>query len=166
MLMNEMFFDSWESLLRTFVVGILAYIGLLLILRTTGKRTLSKLNAFDLVVTVALGSTLAACLLNKEVALAEGVLAFAVLCGLQYLVTWTSVRSNWIRNLVKSEPKLVVRHGEPIASALKSERLTLDEVQAAARAAQLSGIDQAEAIVLETDGTLSVIPSQVPHNLH
>ncbi len=50
-----MFFDSWYDLLRILVVGVLAYAGLVLLLRTTGKRTLSKMNAFDLVVTVALG---------------------------------------------------------------------------------------------------------------
>lgn len=163
--MNTMFFSSWESLLRTFVVGILAYVSLLVILRITGKRTLSKLNAFDFVVTVALGSTLATVLLNKQVALADGAMAFAVLCGLQFVVTWSSVRSKLVRNLVKSEPRLVVHRGQPIDSALRAERLTLDEVQAAARAAQLSAIHQAEAIVLETDGTLSVIPSGVPENL-
>ena len=163
--MNTMFFSNWESLLRTFVVGILAYVTLLVILRVTGKRTLSKLNAFDFVVTVALGSTLATVLLNKQVALADGALAFAVLCGLQFMVTWSSVRSRLVRNLVKSEPRLVVHRGQPIDSALRAERLTLDEVQAAARAAQLAAIDQAEAIVLETDGTLSVIPSAVPKNL-
>ena len=164
--MNTMFFGSWESLLRTFLVGILAYITLLVILRITGKRTLSKLNAFDFIVTVALGSTLATVLLNKQVALADGALAFAVLCGLQFVVTWSSVRMKWVRNLVKSEPRLLVHRGKPIEPALRDERLTLDEIQAAARAAKLAGIEQAEAIVLETDGTLSVLPSQLPHNLH
>ena len=157
--MNQMFFSSWDSLLRTMVVGILAYLCLLVILRVTGKRTLSKLNAFDLVVTVALGSTLATALLNKQTALADGVLAFAILCGLQFMVTWSSVRSRWVRNSVKSEPKLVVHQGTAIETALKRERLTMDEIQAAARAANLPGIHQAAAMVLETDGSLSVIPS-------
>ena len=51
-----MFFDSWFGLLRVLVVGALAYAALILFLRVSGKRTLTKLNAFDLVVTVALGS--------------------------------------------------------------------------------------------------------------
>jgi uncharacterized membrane protein YcaP (DUF421 family) len=70
-----MFFDSWTGLGRVLVVGTLAYFALVLTLRVSGKRTLSKLNAFDLVVTVALGSTLATVLLSKDVALAEGLLA-------------------------------------------------------------------------------------------
>ena len=68
-----MLFDSWAGVGRTIVVGILAYIALVSLLRVSGKRTLSKMNAFDLVVTVALGSTLATILLSKDVALAEDV---------------------------------------------------------------------------------------------
>jgi hypothetical protein len=88
-----MLFDSWAGLGRVLLVGTLAYAALVLLLRVSGKRTLTKLNAFDLVVTVALGSTLATVLLSKSVALAEGVLALALLIGLQYAIAWLSVRS-------------------------------------------------------------------------
>ncbi|MFN2441460.1 MAG: DUF421 domain-containing protein, partial [Thermoanaerobaculia bacterium] len=67
-----MFFDDIQGLIRVFVISILAYVALVLFLRVSGKRTLTKLNAFDLVVTVALGSTLATIILSKDVALAEG----------------------------------------------------------------------------------------------
>lgn len=69
---SEMVFQNWEGLARTAVVGTLAYAALILFLRVSGKRTLAKLNAFDLVVTVALGSTLSAVLLQESIALAEG----------------------------------------------------------------------------------------------
>ena len=81
-----MFFDSWTGLGRVLLVGTLAYVALVLLLRISGKRTLTKLNAFDLVVTVALGSTLATVLLSKSVALAEGVVALALLVSLQYAI--------------------------------------------------------------------------------
>jgi uncharacterized membrane protein YcaP (DUF421 family) len=99
-----MFFDTWAGLGRVLLVGPLAYVALVAILRISGKRTLTKLNAFDLVVTVALGSTLATVLLSKNVALAEGVLAMALLVFLQFAITWLSVRSGGFRDLVKSEP--------------------------------------------------------------
>ena len=102
-----MFFDGWTGLLRVLVVGTLAYAALVLLLRATGKRALSKMNAFDLVVTVALGSTLATVLLSKDVALAEGVLAFALLL-LQFAITWLSVRSEGVQGLVKAEPRLLL----------------------------------------------------------
>ncbi len=94
--MSQIFFDNWETLFRTLIIGVLAYVSLVMLLRISGRRTLSKMNAFDMVVTVALGSTLATILLNRDVALAEGVLVFALLIGMQYLVTWSSVRMPWV----------------------------------------------------------------------
>ena len=58
-----MLFDGWDELGRVLVMGVLGYAGLIVILRVTGKRTLAKMNAFDLVVTVSLGSVLAAAVL-------------------------------------------------------------------------------------------------------
>lgn len=69
--MSQIFFDNWETLFRTLIIGVLAYVSLIMLLRISGRRTLSKMNAFDMVVTVALGSTLATILLNRDVALAE-----------------------------------------------------------------------------------------------
>jgi uncharacterized membrane protein YcaP (DUF421 family) len=65
-----MFFDGWKGLGQTAVAGIVAYTSLILLLRISGKRTLAKMNAFDLIVTVALGSVLATVILSKDVALA------------------------------------------------------------------------------------------------
>ncbi|MDN5761942.1 MAG: hypothetical protein L0H41_06465 [Microlunatus sp.] len=83
-----MIYDGWFGLVRVIVVGTCAYLALVLLLRVSGKRTLAKLNAFDFIVTVALGSTLATVLLSSSVALVEGILALALLVGLQYLVAW------------------------------------------------------------------------------
>ena len=83
----------------------------LLLLRVSGKRTLTRMNAFDLVVTVALGSTLATVLLTKSVALAEGLTAFVLLIFLQFVLTWLFVRSQAASRLVKSEPTLLVYQG-------------------------------------------------------
>lgn len=155
--MERIFFSGWDSLLRILVVGVLAYVVLVAFLRLSGKRTLSKMNAFDLVVTVALGSTLATVLLNKDVALAEGALAFALLIGLQFAVTWSSVRARWIRLLVTGEPRMLLYRGECLPAALRSARVTQDEVRAAVRAAGLPALRDAEAVVLETDGSFSVV---------
>ena len=98
--MKEIFFDNWKVLFRTGAIGIMAYVSMIFLLRISGKRTLSKMNAFDLVVTVSLGSILATILLNQEVTLAQGVLAFALLIAMQFAVTWSSVRVPWIRKVV------------------------------------------------------------------
>lgn len=151
------FLAPWSDLLRIVVVGSLAYVGLVVILRVTGKRTLTKLNAFDLVVTVALGSTLASVLLSKDSALVEGLVAFATLIVLQLVVTWASVRSPRFQALVKATPRLLAYRGALIEQAMRDERVSREEVLAAARSSGVDSVDGIGAVVLETDGSLSVM---------
>ncbi|WP_081928771.1 YetF domain-containing protein [Microvirga sp. BSC39] len=152
-----MFFQGWFGLWRVLVVGTLAYVALIILLRISGKRTLAKFNAFDFVVTVAIGSTLATILLSDSVALAEGVLALALLIGLQYAISWLSVRSERFQELIKSEPTLLVHRGRFLESALQAQRLSREEVLAAVRADGHARLEEIGAIVLETDGTISII---------
>lgn len=160
--MEKLFFTGWTSLGRTLLLGVLAYLGLILLLRASGKRTLSKMNAFDFVVTVALGSTLASVLLTKTIALADGILAFAVLIGLQFVITWLSVRSKTVSQLVKSEPALLVYQGQFLPAAMRAERITEDEILSVLRQQGLSTLAEAAAVVLENDGTLTVVRQLVP----
>lgn len=152
-----MFFDGWDDLGRLLVVGTCAYVGLIVMLRTTGKRTLSKMNAFDLVITVALGSTLSSALLSADVSLSEGLLAFALLCALQFVVTFLSVRWRRVQAFVKGEPSLLYFRGHYLDARLKSERVTREEVLAAIRASGHGSLSGTDAVVLETDGSFSVI---------
>jgi uncharacterized membrane protein YcaP (DUF421 family) len=155
--LSTMLFDSWESLLRVILVGSAAYLALVAMLRVSGNRTLSKMNAFDLVVTVALGSTLATVLLNRTVPLADGVLALALLVILQYAITWLSVRSKRVQQFVKSEPVLLAKDGRYLDKALHTQRVTRTEIEAALRQHGSSEIRTVHMVVLETDGSLSVV---------
>jgi uncharacterized membrane protein YcaP (DUF421 family) len=157
-----MLFDSWAGIGRVLVVGTLAYVLLIFILRVTGKRTLSKMNAFDLIVTVALGSALASTMLSKSVPLAEGVLGFTLLIVLQYAVTWLSVRSEGFQNLVKAQPRLLVHRGQWMPDAMRRERVTEEEVLAALRTQGIPAIDEMTTLVLETEGSLSILTSAAP----
>lgn len=152
-----MFFHNWTDLFRTVVVGVCAYGALLFLVRISGKRTLSKMNAFDLIVTVALGSTLATILLSNDVALAEGVLALALLIVLQFTITWLSVRSETVSRLVKAEPRLLFHKGKYLQSAMKAERVNKEELLQAMRSEGIGREEQVEAVVLETDGSFSIV---------
>ena len=152
---SAMFFQDWSGIVRTLVVGSLAYVALVLFLRISGKRTLSKLNAFDLVVTVALGSTLSAIILQESVALAEGAAALALLIFLQFVVTFWSVRSKTFANVLRSEPTLLARDGAFCVLAMKRERVTEDEALAAVRSSGGRDVSDIENLVLESDGSIS-----------
>ncbi|MEJ8570244.1 DUF421 domain-containing protein [Microbaculum marinum] len=161
---SGMFFQNWEGLARTLVVGILAYSCLVLFLRISGKRTLAKLNAFDLVVTVALGSTLAAVLLQKSIPLAEGALALALLIVMQLCVTFLSVRWRGFSKAVRSEPALLVRDGELCLQAMRRERITEGEIDSAVRSSGAANLSSEHTVILESDGSISVVTG-IPHRL-
>ena len=152
-----MFFDTWAGLGRVLVVAPLAYAALVLMLRVSGKRTLTKLNAFDLVVTVALGSTLATILLSKDVALAEGLLAIALLIGMQFAITWLSVRSKRSQAWIKAQPTLVMHRGRFLDDALRAERVTREELLCVLRSGGVTDPANVASVVLETDGSFSVL---------
>ena len=111
-----------------------------------------SLDAFDFVITVALGSTLATVVLSSSVALAEVLTALALLVALQYVVAWASVRNRRVEHLVKSEPTLLYRSGF-LDEAMRRERVTPDEVTQAARGQGHVDLGSVGAVVLETDGT-------------
>ncbi len=154
---GEMLFGGWTPILRTVIVGTLAYAALVATLRVSGKRTLAKLNAFDLVVTVALGSSLATVLLSPDVAVLQGVAAFATLIGLQFAVAWGSVRSSRLARMVRSEPTLLVRRGEVLTDALRRARVTEAELRTVIRTSSHPDPDRVAAVILESDGSFSVI---------
>ena len=152
-----MFFDDWFGLLRVLIIGVFAYGALIFLLLASGKRTLSKWNSFDFVVTIALGSTLATVIMSKDVSFAEGVFALVLLIGLQFLITWLSVRYNWVENLVKAKPTLLFDKGDFLRGAMKRQRVAEGEVLMAIRAEGIASIEEVEAVVLETDGSFSLI---------
>jgi uncharacterized membrane protein YcaP (DUF421 family) len=153
-----MLLQNPSDLIRVAVVGVLAYLTLILFLRVSGKRTLAKMNAFDLIVTVALGSILATTMLSSDVSLMEGLAAFIILIGLQFVIAWLSVKSSTVSGWVKSEPTLLFHQGQFLKQALRRERVTEDEVRAAVRNQGIATMAAVEAVILETDGSFSALP--------
>lgn len=158
--MSHDLFGSWSGILRVLLVGTLAYVGLVLVLRITGKRTLSKMNSFDLVVTVALGSALSSTMLSTSRPLAEGLSGMTLLVLLQYVVTWLSVRSERVQHLVKAQPTILLHQGEWQRTTMKRERVTEEEVLAAMRNQGVRTVSKTTTVVIETDGSLSVLTGQ------
>lgn len=135
----------------------LLYVGLFVIVRMLGKRTIATMNAFDLLVTVALGSTVATIVLSSEVTLAEGVLSLAIPLLLQFGAIWISSRHEPTEHLLKDHPALLVLDGQLRSDMLMHEMITEDEVREAVRKAGLGSWQLAKAVVLEVDGQISVL---------
>lgn len=152
-----MFFQGWAAIGRVFVLGVLAYITVVVFLRLSGKRTLSMMNPFDFVITTALGSTPAQTILTKEVTLMDGIAAFVVLIGLQFVVTLLGLRFRVVRHLIKPHPKLLFYRGEFLKDVMKTEHVHEVEVLTAVRGAGLASLDEVEAVVIEPNSNFSVI---------
>jgi uncharacterized membrane protein YcaP (DUF421 family) len=156
--MENIFFDNWEGIVRTFFITVMAYVSMILFLRFSGKRTLTKMNAFDFIITVALGSALATIALNKNVPLAEGALVFFLFIFLQYSITWISVRVKAVKQIITSEPVLLLYKGELFDQVRISERITMEEIYFAARSKGIAALQDIDIIILETTGDITVIP--------
>ena len=151
------FFDNWGKIGRSLLLAVLAYAALVIVLRISGKRTLSKLNVFDFVFVVALGSTLASTILSPGVTLADGVAAFLALIGLQVLLSWLCTVSHTVDHFVNGEPSLLLHRGEIRVDTAKDQRVTREEILSAVRSAHLGSLDEIDSVVLETDGTFSIV---------
>ncbi|WP_232701889.1 DUF421 domain-containing protein [Halobacterium wangiae] len=156
---SNFFFGGWQPLVRIVVVGVVMYVALVTLLRISGSRTLSSMNAFDFIITVALGSVFGRALTASRVSLAEALLAFALLVGLQYVVTRMTVRWSFVGRVVTNPPVLLYYRGEFLRDAMRRERVPETELVTAARKNDHSTLAEVEAIVLESSGEFSVVES-------
>jgi uncharacterized membrane protein YcaP (DUF421 family) len=153
------YFAGWEPIVRLLIVGIAMYLALVVFLRISGSRTLSKMNAFDFIVTVAIGAVFGRALTARSVALAEAIVAFGLLVALQYWVTWIQTRCPIFSRVVTNPPSLLYFRGEFIEESMRRQRVTKSELQAAVRKKKFGSLEEVEAVVLESSGEFSVIES-------
>ena len=150
-------FSNLNPFIEIPITGTITYIAVIIMLRLSGKRTLAKWNSFDFVVTIAFGSVLASALLSTTDEFGKGILAFGLLVLFQFIITWISVRSSVIQKLIKSEPSLLLYRGEMQHDVMKKERIAEGEILTALRNSGVSAIEDADAVILETDGSFSVL---------
>lgn len=154
---KPVFFDSWEAVIRVGIVGVLAYIYLVFLLKISGKRTLSKMNAFDFIITVAYGSVFANLLLNSKVTILEGLFALTLLTLMQYSIAFLCARFPGFSNFVKSKPSILFYKGNFIKERLLKERFIEEEIYTAMREQGFTDAGDVYAVILETEGSLSVL---------
>ena len=150
------FFESWYNVARTVTLSVVGFAALIVLLRISGKRTLSKMNVFDFVFVVAVGSVFASTIISKDVTLVEGLAALATLVGIQLILAELAARSETAERIINGEPTLLLSHGRFLSRALKKERVTEEEVRAAIRAKGVTRVEDVDAVVMENDGSLTV----------
>lgn len=153
-----MFFAGWESIGRIVLLAACTYIGLVAALRLLGEQALAKMSAYDLIITIALGSIVASIPLSKDVTLADGAAVLATYLGLQALTRWGTQRWFEVERAVKTRPRVVLWEGELVPRQVRLAQVTDAEIRSAARMAGYASLNELLAVVLENDGSWSVVP--------
>ncbi|MGP5541999.1 DUF421 domain-containing protein [Psychrobacter celer] len=156
--MDMIFFDNIDKLGRIVLTSVMVYVLIVLVTKVSGKRSTSQLNNFDWIVTVMIGSLGASTILLKDVPFIEGVSSILVLYLLQFLVTKYASVSPQFSNFILSEPRIVFYQGQFLPDAMRSERLTRQEIECAMRSQGINSFDDVEAVVFESDAKLTIIP--------
>lgn len=143
---------------RTAVV----YLFLVLILRLSGKREVGQMSILELIVILLISDAVQNSMVGENVSLLGGLISVLTLLGLDYALGWLTGRSRRVRRVIEGEPRLLVRDGRLLEKALREEKVDPEEVRAAVRAQGVARVEDVHLAVLETDGSISVIPQDRP----
>jgi len=140
--------------------AIVVFFFIFLLTRVIGRRELSSLEPFDIILLVILGDTVQQGLTQDDYSVTGAVIAVSVIASLQLVLSYLNFRFPRLRPVINGEPIIIVQDGELIESNAKSERLTLNDIMEAARGQQIESLDKIQWAVLETTGTISFIEKQ------
>ena len=144
-----------EIIARTVIV----YAALLVALRLAGKRELGQMTPFDLVVLLLVSEAVQSSIIGGDMSLTGGLIAAGVLIGANYGVGAASERITWLREAIEGTPTILVSNGKYLRKNMRSENLDEDEVLMAIRQHGVEDVEGVRLAVLETDGTISVVPA-------
>lgn len=129
-----------------------------LITRVIGRRELSSLEPFDLILLIVIGDAIQQGLTQDDYSVTGALIVVGTFVVLQLFVSYLSYRFPPLRPALDGEPVVIVQDGKPIDRNLRRERLTFDEVMVEARLQQISSVEEIAWAVLETSGRISIIP--------
>lgn len=159
-----MFYNGFEPIYTSIIMSVILYFSIVVLLRLSGKRTLSDLNAFDLLVTITMGSIAATTILSKDTSYVNGIASILTLIILQYVIAKSAVFSRAFSKLIRSKSTLVFYKGEYLEENMKKMRITKNDILQQARQHQGITSNQISSVILESNGKLSVIKNSQEAN--
>lgn len=145
---------AWSIILRTVIV----YGAILVGLRIAGKREMGQMTAFDLVVILLIANAVQNAMVGPDTSLTGGLIAAAVLIALDVVIARARGRLPWLRLAVEGTPVLLIHDGQFVSRNLAREGIAESEVMMAIREHGISEVNEVKMAVLETDGSISVVP--------
>lgn len=158
----NLLFDSWTPVIRIFFSTIITFILLVSSLRIFGNRSVSNMSIHDVITSFTIGSTVSSTLVLKEVTLLNGFVAISVLLLLQFIIS--KIISKWpvVSKFVNPSPKVLFLKGDFLEDSMEKSRVTQEEIYAAIRSQARCSSDKVFAVVLESNGNLSVVTDVSP----
>ena len=141
--------------METVVRAAIMFVFLWFVTRAAGKATLGELSTFQLVMYVVLGDLIQQGVTGQDYSVTGAVLAVSVFTVATVALSWVDQRFPRVRPVVHGAPIVIVSGGEPQATAMKAERLSIDDLYEAAREKGIERIGDVKLAVLEADGRIS-----------
>ncbi|MEA2703036.1 MAG: hypothetical protein QOJ69_1158 [Actinomycetota bacterium] len=136
------------------------YFFLWLVARGTGKRELSEMTAFELILLVTMGDLIQQGVTQEDMSIVGAMLAVGTLAFWIVVLSAVSWRFKRSRPILEGVPVVVVREGRPLMDVLKIERISLDELKEGARNQGILDLAEVDFGVLEPDGKFSFLRSK------
>jgi uncharacterized membrane protein YcaP (DUF421 family) len=143
-----------DIVLRAAVVFFFIY----LVTRVVGRRELSTLEPFDLILLIVTGDLVQQGVTQSDYSVTGSLTAISTMAALTVLVSYVSFKSKRMRSVLDGEPIVLVLNGKVLEGNLKRQRITHEELDAEIRLQQVESVDDVKLAVLETAGNISVIP--------
>jgi uncharacterized membrane protein YcaP (DUF421 family) len=137
--------------------AIFLYFFVFAITRVIGRRELSQLAPFDIILLIVAGDAIQQGLTQDDYSVTGAVLVVGTFAILQLLTSYASFRIQRLRPILEGEPIVIIQNGKILDRNLKRERLTEEEVAEEARQQQIASLDQVEWAVLENSGKISFL---------
>jgi uncharacterized membrane protein YcaP (DUF421 family) len=137
--------------------AIVLYVFIVFVMRIIGRRELSTLTPFDLVLLIVLGDAIQQGLTQDDYSVTGAIVAVSTLAVMQVVTSFISYRFRPMRQILKGEPIILVQDGKLLNQNLRRERLTADDVAEQMRAQQIAVFDEVKWAILESNGAISFI---------
>ncbi len=129
-----------------------------MVTRIVGRRQLSELEPFDLILLVVLGDLVQQGITQSDQSVTGTLIVISTIALLSVAVSWISFRFRRVRAITEGEPVVLVQDGKPIERNLRRERITIEDIREQARGAQIASMSDLRWAILENDGHISCIP--------
>ncbi len=151
--------SGWDIVVRTVII----YVAVLLGFRLSGKREMGQMTPFDLVIILLVANAVQNAMVGSDTSVPGGLIAAAILFAGNYALAGARERIPWLRRAVEGYPTLLVTDGSFVTANLRREGIEQDEVMMAMREHGIGKIGDVQSAVLETDGSISIVPKDSDH---